>query len=311
MFTPAGANVADNLSAASSVGLHPGSARPLHIVTSADTQVGELVGRSYLGPDIAKVDALLDHYSARSSLRYSDLEATRLRSRGVDDHQFAIASLINAPNLQQVLTPALFVPGSSSTCGFDNPLDVSAMTLDAAVALLTHPTTPAKFVNVVDGGNVVFGNLPYDVHESLIDVGTKNLRHALQRLADQINEPGEADPTKLDLDDTLILITADFGRAPVPQGGRDYSGTGSDHHPLGFVSILIGGPVQPGVVGAIGPDGIATDWVESAELHAATLAALGIFPFEAESFAVGDIDGAASEVDGLDFLNETVLGVTP
>jgi hypothetical protein len=181
------------------------------------------------------------------------------------------------------------------------------MTIDAAVSLLTHPETPAKYVNVVDGGNTFYGGLAYDVHSGLVDTGTKNLRHSLQRLCDQINEAGENDPSKLNIEDTLIVITADFGRAPTPQGG-DVAGGGSDHWPSGFVSILIGGPVQQGIVGAIGPDGTATEWIQGSEFRAAALAAMGIYPFSAQSFAVGDITGATTEADGLAWLNEHVLG---
>ncbi|MEQ1569481.1 MAG: DUF1501 domain-containing protein [Myxococcota bacterium] len=304
VFSPEGDTLT---SAASVVGQHPGSARPLHIQVSTDTDVGTLVGRKYLGNATGKVDALLDHYAKSSDARYADLTGARLRSRGVDDHQFAIASLINAPNLQSVLTPELFVPSSSLTCGFNNVSDVSAMTIDAAVSLLTHPSTPAKYVNVVEGGNTAFGSLSYDLHTTLVDTGTKNLQHVLQRLCDQINEPGEGDPAKLDIEDTLVVITADFGRAPVPQGG----GNGSDHFPFGFVSILIGGPVQQGVTGALGKDGYAAEWVQSSEIRAAALAALGIYPFTAQSFAVGDITGAETEADGLAWLNEYVLGRAP
>lgn len=307
VFSPEGASPGDNIGAASTVGQHPGSARPLHIFTSTNTDVGELVGRRYLGTDVDRVDALLDHYAQRSNPRYSDPSGSRLRSRGLDDHQFAIASLINAPNLQQVLTPEMFQPGSTSTCGYSNTSDVSAMTLDAAVSLLTHPKTPAKYVNVVDGGNLFYGALSYDLHSGLVDSGTKNLRHTLQKICQSINEPGEGDASKLDIEDTLIVITGDFGRAPTPQGG-DVTGGGSDHWPGGFVSILIGGPVQPGIVGAIGPDGYATEWVQGSEFRAAALAAMGIYPFSTQSFAVGDITGATTEADGLAWLNEIVLG---
>jgi hypothetical protein len=309
VFSPEGAAQTDNISASSAVGQHPGSARPLHIFTSTNTDIGTLVGRKYLGDDISRVDPLLDYYAQRSTQRYTDLQGVELRSRGVSDHQFAIASLINAPNLQQVLTPQMFTPGSTKTCGFQDTADVSAMTVDAAISLLTNPTTPAKYVNVVDGGNVFYSGLAYDVHSGLVDTGTKNLRHTIQRIVQQINEPGEDDPKKLNLDDTLIYMSGDFGRSPLAQTG-DVAGGGSDHWPYGFVTIMIGGPVQPGVVGGIGPDGYAVDYLQGSELRAAMLAALGIYPFSAQSFAVGDITGATTEADGLDWLNQYVLGRT-
>lgn len=308
IFSPQGALTSFNLASASAVGQHPGSAKPLHVLTSTNTDIATLVGRTYLSADDrSRVDALANYYSQRASGQYSNRAGEALRSRGVSDHQFAMSSLINAPNLQDVLTPQMFTPPYTMECGFPNVQDVSAMTIDAAVSLLTHPTTPAKYVNVVDGGNVFYGDLPYDVHSGLVDTGTKNLRHTLQRLVDSINLPGEGDPSKLDIDDTLVFMTGDFGRSPLAQNGDGPFG-GSDHWPWGFVTIMIGGPVQPGVVGAIGPDGYAIDYLQGSEIRAAALAALGMYPFSPESFAVGDIGGASSEADGLAWLNEYVLG---
>jgi hypothetical protein len=304
---PEGASSSLNLAAASAVGQHPGSARPLTISTSVNTVIGDLVGRKYLGSDVTRVDQLLDYYSARNTGRYVDGAGVPLRSRGVADHEFAISSLINAPNLEEVLTPNLFNAPSRATCGVNNNADVSAMTIEAACALLTHPTTPAKMVHVVDGGTTTFGTLTYDLHSQLVENGTLNMRHALGTLMGQINEEGEGDPTKLDIEDTLIVLNAEFGRAPVPQGG-DVPGGGSDHFPWGFVSVIIGGPVQQGVTGAIGPDGYAVEYVTPTEFRAAILAALGIYPFSAQSYAVGDIRDVENEADGLAWLNEIVLG---
>jgi len=307
VFSPEGAAPTDNISAASSVGAHPGSARPLHIYTSTDTDIGSLVGRKYLREDISRVDPLVDYYAQRSTQRYTDKAGAALRSRGIADHQFAMQSLVNAPNLQQILTPELFTPAQTTTCQFTDNTDVSAMTVDAAVSLLTHPDTPAKYVNVVDGGNTAYTSLQYDLHQTLVDQGTKNLRHTIERLCAKINEPGEDDPRKLDIEDTLVYMSGDFGRSPVAQG-LDGPGGGSDHWPYGFVTIMIGGPVQQGVVGGIGPDGYAVDFLQGSEIRAAALAALGIYPFSAQSFAVGDITGATTEADGLAWLNQYVLG---
>lgn len=309
VLSPEGASSIYNIASASAVGAQSGSARPLHLFTSTDTNIGELMGRRYLGTDTGRVDPLLDYYARRSSERYVKTDGDLLRSRAIEDHRFAIASLVNAPNLQSILTPELFVPPRTNTCGTANNADVTSMTIDAAVSLLTHPTTPARFVNVVDGGNQFYGDLPYDVHGSQISTATQNLRHTLERLCRQINEPGENDPTKLDLDDTMILINGEFGRTPESQGG-DFAGGGTNHFPFGFVALMIGGPVQPGVTGAIGPDGFAVEYLTPSEYRAGALAGLGIYPFSAQSFAVGDVRGAFDEADALAWLNASVLGRT-
>jgi hypothetical protein len=309
VLSPEGALPIYNIAAASAVGQHPGSARPLHIFTSAQTDISGLVGRTYLREEVGKVDSLLDYYAKRSSQRYQDASGVPLRSAAIADHQFAISSLINAPNLQSVLTPEMFTAGNTQTCGQSFAGDAANMTVEAAIALLTHASTPAKYVNVIDGGTRFYGDLPYDVHGGLVDTTTINLRNTLATIAAKINAPGENDPTKLDIEDTMIVINAEFGRAPVPQGA-DGPGGGSDHYPFGFVSVIIGGPIQRGVVGAIGPDGSASEYLTPSEFRAATLAALGIYPFSPQSFAVGDIRDVPTEADGLAWLNEHVLGRT-
>jgi hypothetical protein len=62
------------------------------------------------------------------------------------------------------------------------------------------------------------------------------------------------------------------------------------------------------VYGAIGPDGNAVTYATPGELRAAMLVAMGIYPFAPESFAVGDVPGVQSELDGLVFLRDVVLG---
>ena len=62
------------------------------------------------------------------------------------------------------------------------------------------------------------------------------------------------------------------------------------------------------MVGAIGEDGVATDWVTPAEFRAAMLSGLGIWPFSPEAFAVGDLPEVTTERDGAVRLRERVWG---
>ena len=306
VLSPQGDDPTFNTKTSTSVGLHPGLARPLQIVCSADMNLGQLLGRNQVGADAARVDPLLLHYAQRDLDRYVDPKTgAALRARTLADHGFALDALANAPALADLLGGDLFVSESGRVCGTTQNADVSGTQLRAAIELLTHPTSPAKYVNVIDGGFQFFAGLAYDTHAAHLDTQAKNQHHLFQLLASQINEPGEADPTKLDLDDTLVLINAEFGRTPFLQ----FAG-GTNHHPYGYVSVLIGGPVQPGVHGAIGPDGFAEIAANPSEVKAACLAALGIYPFTAESFAVGDLNQAASEADGLDWLHANMLGRT-
>jgi hypothetical protein len=164
---------------------------------------------------------------------------------------------------------------------------------------------------VIDTGlELADGGGGYDTHFEHPYTQAQNGTSMLQNLVDHINEPGEGDPRKIDLDETMVMVTTEFGRTPFRQDRR-YDGT--NHHPYGFVVLMIGGPIGPdqsGVLGAIGPDAVATDYVTPSELRAAALAAMGIYPFTHESFAVGDIRDVGFEIDALHWLNEHVLGRT-
>jgi len=307
VFTPNTEISTDNIRVASQVGLHPGSARPLALTLSANTQIADLIGRLALGDDAATFDPLLAYYTDRARARYADAGGALLRSRAIDDHAYAVASLRNAPALAQVLTQDLFTATAGASCDFAANDDLTGMGIGAAVGLLQHPTTPARYVNVVDGGlETADGGGGYDTHFEHLETQASNLSHSLRQLADRINAPGEGDPTKLDLDETMVIITTDFGRTPYAQ-----TNLGTNHHPYGYVQILLGGPIgadQAGVVGAIGPNGEADDYVTPGEFRAAALAAMGIYPFSPESFAVGDVRDVSSELEALLWLQSHVLG---
>ncbi len=161
---------------------------------------------------------------------------------------------------------------------------------------------------MVDTGLVeADGGGGYDTHFDHPFPQARNTRYMLEQVASQINEPDENDPNKVHLDDTMVVVSTEFGRTPFRQEGGD----GTNHHPYGYVNLIIGGPIGPGqagVVGGIGNDGRATDWVTPSELRAALLAACGIYPFTHESFAVGDVRDVPSEREALAWLQEYVLG---
>ncbi|MBE7449839.1 MAG: DUF1501 domain-containing protein [Kofleriaceae bacterium] len=186
------------------------------------------------------------------------------------------------------------------------------MSLEAARHLLTHPTQPARYVCVSDIGLYeAAGGGGYDTHDDNAADTARNLDNVLRSLLAIINAPGEADPTKLSLDDTLVILNTEFGRTPWAQGNSD----GRNHHPYGYVTAFLGGTItsaERGVHGAIGRDGRAVASAATpAENRIAALLALGIWPFSPEAFAVSDVPGAASEEDAAARATARVLGVTP
>ena len=199
------------------------------------------------------------------------------------------------PRSTACLRDDLFAPVSATACG-RTAIDIPQIGLGAARALLTHPSEPASYVCVSDTGLVgVVGGSGYDTHLHNAADTAANFDNLLAGLLAIINAPGEADPTKLSLDDTLIILNTEFGRTPLAQPGTD----GRNHHPGGYVTAFIGGPItaaQHGVWGAIGRDGLAAQFATPGENRIAALLALGIWPFAPEGYNVSDVPGTSGEV---------------
>jgi hypothetical protein len=302
----------DNLRASVAVGLHPGSARPLNLRIDDSEALAALMARATVGEARAAIDALHAHYLGQQRARYTTAAGLRLPARGLDEHGIASEAMAEAQALGEVFRSANLKAERLSSCVMEPAASTIGLGIGLATHLLRHPQTPARHVTVFDGGLVTAsGGGGYDVHTHHLRDTSRNLLHTLSQLTARINMPGEGDPAKIDLDDTMIVLNTEFGRTPYVQ---PYSRNGTNHHPYGYVTVLIGGPIraeQRGVVGAIGPDAWADRCLTPAESRAAVLAAMGIYPFTQESFTIGDLRGLADEGDALAWLNEIVLGVKP
>ena len=63
------------------------------------------------------------------------------------------------------------------------------------------------------------------------------------------------------------------------------------------------------LVGSIGEDGFATDYITPTDFRASLLLAKGIWPFNDESFAVADVSAdSLNEIEAAIYLREQVLG---
>jgi uncharacterized protein (DUF1501 family) len=233
-------------------------------------------------------------------------KGARVRSARADDFQVAFDSSKHVDAIKAVLSSDLFATQAGNVCQTSRSRDIPLMGLSAAAKLLTHPTEPASYVCVSDVGLYeASGGGGYDTHtENARDTAT-NFDNMLKSLLAIINAPGETDPRKLSLDDTLIILNTEFGRTPVAQGS-----TGRNHHPYGYVTAFIGGPTVKGIGGAIGPDGNAQVYATPAQNRIAALLGLGIWPFASEAFAVSDVPGAMGEVDAAQKAMTMCLGRT-
>jgi hypothetical protein len=303
----------DNVAAAASSGIHPGAARPLLIKTDNAAGFTRLLERSTVGASRANTDALVGAYVDQYNARLAWPKQGRVRSARTDDFAAAYQTTKNVDGIRGVLTADLFATRPGESCGSTRTADIPIMGLNAARHVLTHPTEPASYVCVSDIGLYeASGGGGYDVHLECARDTSTNFNNLLGSLLDIIDVPGGNDPTKISLDDTLVILNTEFGRTP----GRQLKGTaetGRNHHPYGYATVFIGGPVttaQRGLYGAIGPDGLATTFATPAENRIAALLALGIWPFSPEAFAVSDVPGATGEIDAASRAMTKFLGRT-
>jgi hypothetical protein len=296
----------DNVAAAAAAGTHPGAARPLLIKTDNAAGFTNLLKRQAVGTSRAQHDALVDAYASQYETRLRWPNGERVRSARMDDFQVAFANQKKVDAIGGVVTSDLFATQPGSSCGTSKSKDIPLMGLSAAAKLLTHPTEPASYVCVSDVGLYeASGGGGYDTHSDNARDTAVNFDHMLKSLLGIINTPGENDPTKINLDDTLVILNTEFGRTPRAQGS-----TGRNHHPYGYVTAFIGGPTVKGIAGAIGPDAQATDYATPAQNRIAALLALGIWPFAHEGFAVSDVPDASGELDAAVKTMQFCLGRT-
>ncbi len=132
-----------------------------------------------------------------------------------------------------------------------------------------------RFVQVYSGGTFGSPRRNWDGHEDM------KLNHGL--------EAGRADRPIAGLlrdlrrrgllDETLVLMTTEFGRTPFSQSGNDSVGLGRDHNPLGFSVWLAGAGLKHGMAyGATDEIGwkATENIVTWPDFHATVLHLLGI-----------------------------------
>jgi hypothetical protein len=309
-----------NAQAASAIGFHPASARPLSVSVSQNSMLAQLLSRPGVpGSYRPQFDAAVQHY-ARA---YAD----RLRPGGVGqvarsvehgNYSFAHFARENAEALSAVLSDDLFAPIAGSACGdVNSAADMPQMQAEVARALLQHPAFPARYVQWIDVGINPRPEVGHDVHQSHVLYQAWNIPHTLQALADIIHDPadGAPDGTLIDLDETMVVINMEFGRTPHRQVPNS---SGTNHWPYGYVNVMIGGPIRddsrsPGasIYGHITEDqGYAQTFATPAENRIAVLAALGIYPFSSQSFAVADVRAADDELQAATWIRDVLWGLS-
>jgi hypothetical protein len=156
-------------------------------------------------------------------------------------------------------------------------------------------------VRLVESGvrmvQVYFGNgQPWDSHDDIRD-HAKLAREADPAIAGVI---GELKARGL-LDETLVIVSSEFGRTPMIQNsGLEKIGHGRDHNVHGFTTLLAGGGVKGGIAyGATDEFGFkaAENRVHVHDLHATVLHLLGIdhtrltYRYSGRDFRLTDVHG--------------------
>jgi hypothetical protein len=299
-------------------GPHPSTARPLALQVSAGGSFQSLLERPSMNGQQAAYDALL---SRRTNRYWNRLlwngQGDPLRAPSAEQLADAARTISSSAELKGVLQEGEFFtlpPGLA--CGETVAEESVGQSLRLATHLLTHPQSPARYVCVVDGGFKLETNAAggYDTHNYAAGTQAENLYNILNQLASLVQTPGDKDPTKIDLDRTLVVLTTEFGRTPFEEGIR-----GRGHWPFGYPTMYLGGPIRPvsspvgtsngGIFGALGPSGHATTAATPTQIRMSMLMALGIWPFANESFNVSDVPGVGSEHDGARLVREQILGV--
>lgn len=312
-----------NAQAASAIGFHPASARPLNVSISQNSQLAQLLQRPGVPSSYrAEFDEAVQYYAQAYANRLKPGGVgQRARSIEAGNYDFAHFARENAQSLSAVLSDDLFNAIAGESCqGSANPAqsdaDMSQMQAEVARALLQHPEFPARYVQWIDVGINPRPEVGHDVHQSHVLYQSWNVPHALEALANIIQDPNEPqDPALIDLDETMVVINMEFGRTPYRQ---TYAASGTNHWPFGYVNVMIGGPISndgrsPGrsVFGHITEDqGYAQEFATPAENRIGVLAAMGIYPFSSQSFAVADVRAAQDELQSAFWIRDEFWGIS-
>ena len=324
---------------ATATGRLPGASRPLRI-KMGDTNLQDRLDRTHdsdatLIARQESADALFNSYRGqyRDLLRRRSFEDP-LKSSGFSSYDASADALVRADALTELFpdarmevteNPPYCVGHPQQFTDFgEDPVD---NTTEKALNLARHLLIDgdARYVMVYDSGLEQPGGAPYDTHsgdpvetpEDFVRITTGNLYNALKHLVDQIDLTGGSDPSKINLNDTMVVINSEFSRTVTPEGSGGV-GPGRNHEPRGYVGLYIGGPVNSrSVTGSIDlSTGVADDSVafNHADYRAGIYLASGIKFMEPTIFGTTDftdrILNPGSEAMTMQNVRRDILGIS-
>jgi hypothetical protein len=301
-------------------GVHPGYARPVVIKVQDTDAFYTALGRSGITPDSDRLLSALRH-EYRDRLRFQGA-GDPVRSAGFASYWAAAELLDQSQPLQALFAnQVLVIDHNIAVCARQDPqarqtpAEPSLKTmLNAAARLLTSTTGAAQYVGIIDTGIAA----TYDTHakDHLLTTNA-NFYNLSYHLAHLIKHPTNNPSGLIDLDETMVLISSEFGRTNYVNGTT----FGRDHWPSGYASLLIGGPIPVStsggtILGAIGrADGItlANYRYSPTDIRGATLLAAGVDPFAPGNFRFSDFSdviqsGISTEAAIRERLRRNILG---
>jgi hypothetical protein len=99
-----------------------------------------------------------------------------------------------------------------------------------------------RYVQLFSGGAFGSPRINWDGHEDMVRNHTREAGRIDQPVAALIHDLRSRGM----LDDTLIVLTSEFGRTPFTQSGANTVGKGRDHNQTGFTALLIGAGLKGG-----------------------------------------------------------------
>jgi hypothetical protein len=330
VLTPAGFAAFRGITASIfATGSHGGANRPVELPVGG-SGLGDLFLDSQPS-DVkqAALKALRGQYQSR--LRWA-ADGSEVPSPQFDDYRFSALGLENSSELHELLGDDILKAEYGITCAqvpdeeaekYDG-LNCTARALEVAATLLDPNQGDARYVAVMDRGFRTYGGAPYDTHTDTdqkdihIPMTQGNLFNCLSHLRHQINLG------KIDLDDTLVVLTTEMGRNPK----FDETTRGRNHWPQGTVQILLGSPGESGIAGTMtpkennqNPGGEAKTAGEGDSFHAyharaAVLKAAGVNPVDPSIFQASELKKVLTDENGSydeeklsDLIGQRLLGL--
>lgn len=296
--------------AAMATGFHGGSNAP-YLVPFDNPAIVSLLA----DPRVPQRDALSKLYDDRyeEGLTFADpAGGGRARSVALDRYLASIGGAFNGAALSASLGA---LSASSANVIWDNG---TRRAIKASASLLASGLS--AYCCVCDPGL----SKGYDLHSSAVNgntehaaLNTSNVLNVLRTIREEV------DAGTIDLDETLVVLSTEFG--------REYLNVdGSEHGYHGFAVALLGGPIEAGAGGVVGdlpftpaddgnageasPPAYAAGGVDGTsvgptDLRAAIALAAGIHPFQNEVYQVSEAHvGPLSADQAADALASHIFG---